>query len=462
MFIKTWLKKLILSKSADEDVRRREFILNILLVFSITCFLVLNVIRIVDALSNPNDSGMPLGFTLAILAIFLFLFWLSKKGWSKTAGSLFIILYALPMFYSFLIWGADLPAALLLAILVIIMSGVLLGERWVLISTVIVAAFSIIVTYLQSHELIAVANYWRLEKTQLADAIAYAVLFMVISAVAWLFSREIKKALRRARQSEDELRQERDSLEIKVEERTRQIKQMEAEKINQLYRLAEFGRLSSGIFHDLVNPLTAVSLNLEQIGGGQAERAGGATAIADTKTCLNRALLATRKMEGLVAGIKRQIQRDSQPVDFSVNEEIRQTLDILSYKARRANVVLVFEANSEKRLHGDPVKFGQIISNLAANAIDASTSETEKTVLIDLGEEGRKIKIAVSDQGSGIAPETLEKIFEPFFSTKKESGGLGLGLSSTKHIVEKDFNGRIEVTSEPGRGATFRVWLPKK
>lgn len=458
MTIKNSIKKLIYSQSPNEDRRGREFILQILLSLSIVCFSALNVIRLVDIVIYHNPNGLPLIYTLLILGFFIFLFWLSKKGFSRTAAVLLIITYSLPMFYSFIAWGADLPAALLLAVLVITLSGVLLGANPALISTAVIISFSLILTYLQSNDLVAASTYWRAEKNVMGDAIAYAFLFAIIAAVAWLFAREISKALSRARRSEKELKLERDSLEVKVAEKTKQIRQIEAEKINQLYRLAEFGRLSSGIFHDLLNPLTAVSLNLEQI------KTEGENRILSAKSFLGQALAAARKMEDLIGSIKKQIARENNLALFSLNEEIRQTIQILNYKARQAKVGLIFKANSEIKFHGDPVKFGQITTNLIANAIEASeNAQKEKEVVIELKKLNSQIILSVTDRGQGIAPSNLPKIFEPFFSTKKENGrGLGLGLSSTKNIVEKDFGGVITAQSGLNQGSKFEVIFTAK
>ncbi|MFA5023729.1 MAG: HAMP domain-containing sensor histidine kinase [Patescibacteria group bacterium] len=451
------IKHLVFSQQADEDLRRRELILNILLLFSLFCFALINIIRIIDILSNPQDSGLSLIYTLIILAFFVFLFWLSKKGRITAAAILLLLTYSSPMFYSFIFWGADLPAALLLAVLIIILSGILLGERLVLISTVFLTIFLIVLTQLQANGTILIQNYWRQEKNQLADAISYAVLFIVIAAVAWIFASEIKKALKRARLSEAALKEERDSLEIKVIKRTNELRQAEAEKINQLYRLAEFGRLSSGVFHDLINPLTAVSLNLEQV------KNEGENQFLNAKTSLDQAILATRRMEELIASIKKQISRESSLKSFSLNEEINQVIQILAYKARRANTLINFTAPAETNLYGDPIKFGQIITNLLCNAIEAGEEGTANKVNIDLQADNEQILLRVSDQGTGITPENLAKIFEPFFSTKLATGrGLGLGLSSTKNLIEKNFHGSITVTSQPAQGTEFIIKLPFK
>ncbi len=458
---------LISPRLHDEDGRRRELALNILLFFSIAGFIAINIIRIADRVTHPHDRGLPIAYTVAILLFFGALLLLSRRGWVKTASWFLLATYSLPMFYSFIAWGSDLPAALLLAVLIITLSGILIGANLVLASTIIINIFLIGLTYAQSRGLIAVNRYWLAEKYELSDAVAHAVLFLIIASIAWLFALEINRALKRARESEAALRQERDSLEIKVAERTEQLRQAEAEKIGQLYRLAEFGRLSSGIFHDLISPLTAVSLNL-----GQIEDGTSGAGVLDVRSYLHHALLATRKMEGLIAGIKKQIQQESDARIFTANEEIKQIIQILAYKARQAKTPVEFTAAEEVHLYGDPVKFGQIITNLLANAIEATEEALEnnrnrgvpskiKKIRIDLSLSGQKARIDVSDEGAGIAPENINKIFEAFFSTKKESGrGLGLGLSSTKNIIEKNFQGQIEVMSELKRGSRFTVTIP--
>jgi signal transduction histidine kinase len=407
---------------------------------------------------------LPLIYTLLILFFFILLLILSKRGFIKIAAWLLVLAYSLPMFYSFIRWGADLPAALLLAVLIVTLSGILIGANLVIISTAAISAFLIVLTYLRANGLVAVNSYWRAEKHELGDALAYAILLIIIALIAWLYARSIHRALQRAQHSEAELKQERDQLEVRVKERTEQLRQSEAEKLNQLYRLAEFGRLSSGIFHDLINPLTAISLNLEQINEKTENK------LVNTKSSLDQALLATHKMENLIASIKKQIQLEGGCSLFTLNEEIEQILQILSYKARRAKVQVTFAADDQIQSYGDMIKFGQIISNLLANAIEACETVADQLadpaghypeVQITLKQQDGQAVIIVNDQGAGISPDNFTKIFEPFFSTKKEAGrGLGLGLASTKDIIEKCFDGTIAVDSRVGAGSKFTVSLP--
>jgi len=441
----------------NNNKHQQALILNILLAFSLFSFFIINIIRFIDRWVYNQKTGLPIYITLTIFLFFIFLFWLSRQGWLKTAAVLFITVFTLPMIYSFLTWGADLPAALILAVLVIVLSGILLGAKPIFISTFLISAFLIILSQQQSSGNIPVESYWRASPIQVGDAIAHSVLLLIISSVAWIFCREINKSLKRARLSEKLLKEERDSLEITVEKRTKELLNLETEKITQLYRFAEFGRLSSGIFHDLINPLSAVSLNLEQI---QTETDNK---IMSAKLYLDQALKATHKMENLIASIKKQINRENSITLFSINQEIAESLEILAYKARRAQVEINFPRTNSIELRGDALKFGQIIVNLLANAIEACEVTDQKKVVILLLEHSSDINIIIKDSGTGISSENLQKIFKPFFSTKKIQGqGLGIGLAMTKEIIERDFNGTIEVTSELNHGTKFLIKLPKK
>ena len=452
--------KALVPPSFREGDNPRPAILNIILSFSIGAFILLNIIRIIDHIVYSEECGLPLWSTLLILAFLLWLRHMSRRGKMKLASILLIMLYSLPAAFSLIAWGADLPAGLLLCVLIIIMSVALLEAKAAFVTAIIVSGFLISLTAMQNSGFITVSSYWRQENNQIGDAIAYTILLLVIAGIIWLFAHGIRQMMLRARRSEMALKEERDSLEMKVAERTREIRQMEQEKIGQLYRLAEFGKLSSGIFHDLVNPLTAISFNLEQAHSEAEKKRQANDEISRAKTCLDQAMLAAHRMEGLIAGVKRQIQKESGSTDFLPREEIKEVIQILAYKARRAGVRIIFLGNDDFSFAGDAIKFGQIITNILANAIDASVSGSQD-INISLAHDSEGMKIAITDRGTGIAPENMEKIFEPFFSTKKKNGqGLGIGLSLTKDIVEKSFGGTISVTSRLGAGTSFFITLP--
>ena len=326
--------------------------------------------------------------------------------------------------------------------------------------------------YAQYQKLIVVNQYWKQEVWRPTDMIVVSFIFALIAVISWLSNREIEKSLTRARKSEAELKKERDSLEITVETRTKELKEVQAEKISQLYRFAEFGRLSSGLFHDLINPLTAVSLNMEKLkqGGqlihdhpvsvaGDSER----LSVSQAAEYVDKAVQAAGKLEDLVVSVRKQLARQENNAIFSLSEEIYHVIDVLSYKAKKAGVVIQYVPAHDAKTFGDAVKFNQVALNLIANAIDAyeDIQSQGKIILVSLQEKNGNIIFSVKDSGMGIPKENMQKIFEPFFTTKTEGRGIGIGLSMTKRIVEKDFKGTISVESDYGKGTVFNVMMPE-
>jgi signal transduction histidine kinase len=149
---------------------------------------------------------------------------------------------------------------------------------------------------------------------------------------------------------------------------------------------------------------------------------------------------------------------EMQPVDL--NEVISEVLGLIRAESGRRRVAVETElATDLPTVRGDKVHLQQILLNLLLNALDAMAdmSDARKlTVRTDLDENGYVV-IAVSDAGSGITPDQMPRLFDPFFSTKKE--GMGLGLPIARSLVEAH-GGRIWAENAPGRGATFQFTLP--
>lgn len=464
-------KKLIEPKSENEDLKRREFILNILLTAAIFLFGLGFTVALYQSITLPEYVAISPIILLAIFFIFLILYLVSRAGFFILSAYLFIGVFLISTTYAIYRWGIELPSGLLFYVLIIVMSGILISTRFAFLITGIASLTIAIINYLRVNHLISPDLYWKTETWGGPDIIALVLIFGIIATVSWLSNREIERSLKRARGSEAELKKERDMLEVKVEERTKELRKLKMEKMSKLYRFAELGRLSSGLFHDLINPLTAISLNLEKVNlgrGGSAEL----TEMLDVKPHLEQAMSATKRMEDFIIAMRKQIAptvaREPKTL-FSLNQEIKAAVQIFSYRAQKANIEINFLLNENIRIYGDAIKFNQIITNLIDNAIDAYTEprgeinpeERKRELEVRLGEKGDFVYLTVEDWGCGISKEAASKIFQPYFTTKGSQGGIGIGLPLIKNIIEKDFKGSIGVESEENKGTKFIIKFPK-
>ncbi len=444
-------------KSTNEDLGRREFVLNIVL---LGCNMLLIWSEFYAArlaiIQGSSYKGISLVIFSAILFLFLSLYVFSRRGHFILSSYILIFSLFIAISYAAYHWGINLPMALLSYGLLIIISSILISTRFSFLLTLFIVTAIAVLGYLEHVSIIAPARYWLTNKLRESDVIQYSAVLFLITVISWLSNRETEKSLHRARHSEAELKKERDLLEVKVEERTQELKKAQVEKMAQLYRFSEFGRLSSGIFHDLVNPLTAVAISFKQLQDSQNQN------LQQAEQNLENGLAAAKRMESFIKTVRKQLSHQETKQTFSLNEEISQAMQLFDYKARQAKVELQFVRQHDVQTFGNPLKFHQIIANLISNAIDAYDGISHEEgkqhrVEIRLTQHNGIVHLEVQDWGQGIKPEILNKIFDPLFTTKDTDKGTGIGLTTTKHIVEKDFAGNITVASKPGYGSTFIV-----
>ena len=224
-----------------------------------------------------------------------------------------------------------------------------------------------------------------------------------------------------------------------------------------MYKMAAFGSLASGLFHDLASPITALSLCLDQLKNNPSKE------MLEARENLDHALNTTKKIGSFVEASKKQIKEQEEKIVFSVNREIDQVIRIFSYQAKKRNIEIIFQAEAEINLFGSPVRFHQLLSNLISNAIDAydGLEKKGKKILIKLSlkEQGELI---IKDWGRGIEENIIEKIFEPLFTTKSLEKGTGIGLYISKNIAENDFNGLIRAKSVLNQETEFIFTFPLK
>lgn len=448
---------LVKPKSQSEDLRRREFVLNVILLGFNAILLWSEFYALHSELQDGTAyKGVSLVAFTIMLALFFTLHFLSRRGRFILSSYILVFLLFVAISYATYHWGINLPTGLLSYGLLIIISSILIGIRFSFVVTLLIVSAIALFGYLEHVSAISPARYWLTKDLRMSDVIQYSAILFLITIISWLSNRETEKSLHRARESEAELKKERDLLEVRVEERTQELKKTQVEKMAQLYRFSEFGRLSSGIFHDLINPLTAVAISFKQLQDSQNQN------LQQAEQDLENGLAAAKRMEIFIKTVRKQLSHQETKTTFSLNEEIHQAMQLFDYKARQAKVELQFIRQHDVQTFGNPLKFHQIIANLISNAIDAYDGVPQaegkiQRVEVRLAQHNGIARLEVQDWGYGIKPEILGKIFDPLFTTKDTDKGTGIGLTTTKHITEKDFAGNITVASKPGYGSTFIV-----
>jgi len=243
---------------------------------------------------------------------------------------------------------------------------------------------------------------------------------------------------------------------ITLEERLRHSQKMEA-----------VGRLAGGVAHDFNNLLTVILGYSQILADSLPEQDRLRYSTAQIKSAADRAAGITRQ---LLAFSRKQVLS---PRVISLNEIVLNLDSLLRRLIGEDIEVLTVPAHDLGTVKADPGQIEQVIMNLALNSRDAMphggklTLETANASLDEtyarehqLVEPGRYVMLAVSDTGVGMSPETMERIFEPFYTTKEVGKGTGLGLSMVYGIV-KQSGGYIWVYSEPDRGTTVKIYLPR-
>ena len=256
------------------------------------------------------------------------------------------------------------------------------------------------------------------------------------------------------RRSRDEIAAWNRELEARVEERTRQLKEAQAQLV-QAQKLAALGQLGAGVAHEINNPLAGVlghvQLLLQTHPKGDVDH-NDLRAIDE----------AARKASEVVHNLLRfSVQRQSAvPTLVDLNRLATETLSLTRTLLDDQKIELVLALDQERpRARADGGQLAQVLLNLVANARTAMAKGGKLTVRTGRVPGGSEAFIAVADTGRGIAPEIKDRIFEPFFTTKDEWSNVGLGLSVSFRLVE-EAGGRIVVESEVGVGSTFTVYLP--
>ena len=217
-------------------------------------------------------------------------------------------------------------------------------------------------------------------------------------------------------------------------------------------KLAEVGRLSAGIAHEINNPLAMVAYATELL-----KREKPLSAFQEEM--LEKIEVEVERLKNLTGGLLSfSSNRVTQSRVVNLNDLIAEVLKLLRFELQRKSIQLETVFSEIPVLSADPNKLKQVVINLVMNAVHAMQGQGNIVLETGVNHEGM-FELLVKDDGPGIAPELKEQVFEPFFTTKPEGVGTGLGLYICQNII-REHGGTIAVESQLGEGTSFRICLP--
>jgi two-component system NtrC family sensor kinase len=238
-----------------------------------------------------------------------------------------------------------------------------------------------------------------------------------------------------------------------LKDRDQEMKEQTQRQIFQSEKLASIGRLAAGVAHQLNNPLTSVltygSLLLHQKAADDPEREDLQLIVDETIRC--------REIVKNLLGFSKQ--KEPTKIAVNVNDIITNALKLAENQAKVHGVELEVALHQNlPEMVLDATQIQEALLNIILNAIDAMPEGGTLEVTTGLLENGRIVELRITDTGHGIEPHHLDKVFEPFFSTKGEKG-TGLGLAVAYGVIEKH-RGTIRMESVVSKGTTCIIELP--
>ncbi len=303
----------------------------------------------------------------------------------------------------------------------------------------------------------SVEQFWHSTELRTVDAVTLLAVFICLGLLVYHTNKDRKQGEAQIQKSADILRQEREKFEKSISPKTFEEIALKKARTAELERVATFGELSKGLFHDLINPLSTISLSIERLAARE-------TSPTEAEQLIQTAIAASRRMGSFMESV-RSAMGDRLPDTTThrshISTELSTVFDLVAYKARMANVRIIIDSGNMQEIRLHPIRLQQLLLNIISNSIEAcerSDASHEKIITIRTTVDSSQGYISISDTGCGIAPEHAPLLFTDYFSTKPH--GTGIGLRTIKTIVEDELQGFVTMTNVPTGGTLCSISFP--
>ncbi|MGC2780286.1 MAG: ATP-binding protein [Bradyrhizobium sp.] len=286
---------------------------------------------------------------------------------------------------------------------------------------------------------------------------ALSALAGIVALLAFGLFAQRRREIRQRLASQAALQAANDRLESRVQERTAELRAAQDELVH-AGKLAVLGQMSAGLVHEINQPLAALQTTADN-----AVQLVDRGAIGEARGNLVRIGELVRRLARLTGQLRVFAYKSNAPLDaVSVEQALSETLKILGGRLKDGGVDVTTDLASGLHVTADQTRLEQLFCNIIANALDAVEGAEQRSIHIQAvrEEDGTpRCQIAISNSGPAIAPDVLQRLFEPFVTTKPAGKGLGLGLVLANHIA-RSFGGELQARNMEPTGAQFVLLLP--
>ena len=295
--------------------------------------------------------------------------------------------------------------------------------------------------------------------------ISFLLVFGILAVLTSWMSAKRKR-------TQEALREARDELELRVEERTAELRQANESlrergealqevqtELAHVTRVMTLGELTASIAHEVNQPLAAIVTN----GNACLRWLGGASPnLTEARQAVDRIIKDSYRASAVISRVRTLVKKAPARSDLvDLNDVILEVLALAESEARRNHVLLKQQlAGDLPFVHGDRVQLQQVILNLIINGLESiakGNSGSRELSISSTKDEANNVVVAVRDSGDGLDPANLERVFDAFFTTKAD--GMGMGLAISRTIIESH-GGRLWATTNAPKGAVFQFTIP--
>ncbi|GAB1536213.1 hypothetical protein ADMFC3_18440 [Geovibrio sp. ADMFC3] len=211
-------------------------------------------------------------------------------------------------------------------------------------------------------------------------------------------------------------------------------------------RLAAMGEMISNIAHQWRQPLNALALTIQDIEDSYHHNEIDDTYIADT---VEKSMELIQHMSVTIDDFRNFYKTNKDIVEFSLKRSIDEAMKIISASLKNSSIDVQIDCIQDVVVQGYPNEFSQVILNILSNSKDAliDNRPTDRLIRITIGSADGKGRIVITDNGGGIPVNVIESVFDPYFTTKEQGRGTGIGLYMSKTIIESNMGGKIDIAN---------------